>query len=165
MTDHATFVIFLHVLSAVVWVGGMVALWFFAKFLSKNPSSVDALSGTTALFKKFFIFLTPFIVVLFVTSIFMALGYKDNAIDVHGFTLDAYNLAIYKYINTKGSIWTIMTLNMLFMSMIFTRASCQLCKGRKAEDCMWLVMTYLLPINIILGIVEIFMGVFLRNSF
>jgi uncharacterized membrane protein len=91
MTDYPTLVIFLHVLSAVVWVGGMVALWFFAKFLSKNPFNERRLGSRATLFKKFFVFLTPFIILLFVTSIFMALGYKDNAVDVNGFTLDAHN--------------------------------------------------------------------------
>ena len=165
MTDHATLVIFLHVFSAVVWVGGMVALWFFAKFLGMHPHNERRLGSRATLFKKYFTFLSPFIIVLFVTSIFMALGYKDNAVDMNGFTLDAHNFEIYKYINTKGSIWTIMTLNMILMTWILSRASCKLCKTRKAADCMWLITAYLLPANIILGAIEVFIGVFLRSSF
>lgn len=165
MTNYPTLVIFLHVLSAVIWVGGMVALWFFSKFLSKHPHNERRLGSRATFFKKFFLFLAPFVVILFVTSLFMALGYKDNAIDAYGFILDTHNFEIFKYINTKGSIWTIMTMNMLLMAWILSRASCKLCKTRKAADCMWLITAYLLPINIILGAIEIFIGVFLRSSF
>ncbi len=165
MTDHATAIIFLHVLSAVIWVGGMAALWFFAKFLGKHPNNEQRLASRATLFKKFFLFLAPFVVLLFITSLFMALGYKDNAVDEFGFALDSRNLELYKYINTKGAIWTIMAMNMLFMAWILNRASCKLCHVKKATDCFWLITAYLLPINIILGAVEIYMGVFLRSSF
>ncbi len=165
MTDYPTLVIFLHALSAVVWLGGMVALWFFAKFLSINPFNEQRLASRATLFKKFFIFLAPFVALLFMTSIFMALGYKDNAVDLNGFTLDVHNFEIYKYINTKGSILMIMAMNMIFMAWILSRASCRLCQVKKAKDCFWLITAYLLPINIILGCVEVFIGVFLRSSF
>lgn len=165
MSDYPTLVIFLHVLSAVIWVGGMSALWFIAKFWSKQPYNDRRTSSRATLFKKYFIFLAPFILILFVTSILMALGYKDNAVDENGFIMDFHNYEMYKYINTKGSIWTIMTMNMMFMYWILSRASCKLCHIRKATDCMWLLSTYLLPINIILGVIEISIGVFLRNSF
>lgn len=165
MTDYSTLVIFLHVLSSVVWVGGMIALWFFAKFLSKHPFNERRLGSRATFFKKYFVFLAPFIAVLLVTSVLMLLGYKENAVDMYGFTLDAHNFVIYKFMNTKGSIWAIMTLNMILMGWILSRASCKLCKTRKAADCMWLITTYLLPVNIILGSIGIFLGVYLRSSF
>lgn len=165
MTDYAGIVIFIHVLSAVVWVGGMVTLWFFAKFLSKHPHNERRLGSRAILFKKYFFFLSPFIIMVFLTSLLMALGYKDNAVDVNGFILDVHNFEMFKYINTKGSIWTIMTMNMVFMLWILSRASCKLCKVQKATDCMWLITTYLLPINILLGGIEVAIGVFLRSSF
>ncbi len=165
MTDYTILVIFLHVLSAVIWVGGMIALWFFTKNENMQVPVERRLASRAALFKKFFIFLAPIIVVLFISSLFMALGYKDNAIDMDGFILDAHNLDIYKDINIKGSIWTIMTMNMILMAWILSKASCKLCKTQKSTDCMWLVSTYLLPINIILGVIEIYLGVFLRSSF
>lgn len=164
MSDYPSLVIFLHVLSAAIWIGGMGALWFIANFWSKHPNE-RRIGSRAALFKKYFIFLSPFIVVLFLTSLLMALGYKDNAVDENGFILDLHNFEIYKYINTKGSIWTIMTMNMIFMGWILSRASCKLCKVQKSMDCMWLLSKYLLPFNIVLGIIEIYLGVYLRNSF
>lgn len=165
MSNYSGVVIFLHVMSAVIWVGGMTALWFIAKFWSKQPYNDRRTGSRATLFKKYFVFSAPFIIILFLTSLLMALGYKDSAVDANGFIIDFHNFEMYKYINTKGSIWTIMTMNMMFMYWILTRASCKLCKVDKATDCMWLLSTYLLPINIVLGLIEISIGVFLRNSF
>ncbi|MDD5210971.1 MAG: hypothetical protein PHV62_01020 [Sulfuricurvum sp.] len=165
MQDYSVFVIFFHVVGASVWVGGMVALLF----LTREPGSQITLelraAGQAALYKKFFTFLSPFVFLLFVTALFMALGYKDNAIDVNGFTLNFKNLVTYKLIHTKGSIWTIMVMNMGFMIWILNKASCKLCKAKVSADSMWLVNKYLLPINILLGLVGIFLGVFLRSTF
>ena len=165
MQDYSVFVIFLHVLSAVIWVGGMAALWFLTKGSKTTIEIERRVAGRAALYKTFFIYLSPFIVLLFITSLFMALGYRDNAVDINGFILDFNNLQTYKLIHTKGSIWTIMVMNMLFMIWILNKASCKLCKTSVSADCMWLVSKYLLPINIFLGCAEIFLGVFLRSSF
>jgi uncharacterized membrane protein len=165
MQDYSLFVIFFHVMSASVWVGGMVTLWFVTRESSVNISVERRATGRAETYKKFFTFLSPFIIILLITSIFMALGYKDNAVDTNGFTLDFKNLEMYKLINTKGSIWLIMVMNMGFMLWILSKASCKLCKTKVRADCMWLVGKYLLPINILLGFVGIFLGVFLRSSF
>jgi uncharacterized membrane protein len=165
MQDYSLFVIFFHVMSASVWVGGMVTLWFVTRESSVNISVERRATSRSETYKKFFTFLSPFIIILLITSIFMALGYKDNAVDTNGFTLDFKNLEMYKLINTKGSIWLIMVMNMGFMLWILSKASCKLCKTKVRADCMWLVGKYLLPINILLGFVGIFLGVFLRSSF
>lgn len=165
MQDYSIFVIFAHVVGASVWVGGMIALWFLTRDDGVPVPMDRRATNRTQMYKKFFTFLSPFVILLFVTSIFMALGYRDNAIDANGFTLDFKNLEMYKLINTKGSIWTIMVMNMIFMIWILTKASCKLCKTKVRADCMWLVGKYLLPINIVLGLVGIFLGVFLRSSF
>lgn len=165
MQDYSLFVIFFHVVGASVWVGGMITLWFLTRESGAGVPIERRATGRAALYKKFFTFLSPFVLILFVTALFMALGYKDNAIDANGFTLDFKNLETYKLIHTKGSIWTIMVMNMFFMIWILNKASCKLCKTKVSADCMWLVSKYLLPLNIILGLVGIFLGVFLRSTF
>lgn len=165
MQDYSLFVIFFHVMSASVWVGGMVTLWFLTRESSSHVSIERRATGRAETYKKFFTFFSPFIILLLITSIFMALGYKDNAVDANGFTLDFKNLETFKLINTKGSIWLIMVMNMGFMLWILNKASCKLCKTKVRADCMWLVGKYLLPINILLGFAGIFLGVFLRSSF
>lgn len=165
MTDYPSIVIYLHVLSAVVWVGGMIALKFLIKSVNQELLPEQSVITKALLIKKFFSFLVPFIVLLFVSAFFMALGYKDNAIDMDGFILDIHNLEVYKFITTKASIWIIMVMNMILMTWVMNKASSDLCKFQKSKDCMWLVSAYLLPINIILGLVAIYIGVYLRSLY
>ncbi len=163
MTDHAIVIIFLHVLSAAIWLGGLVALLVLSRKAKDGAEIERRFSGRAALFKKLFKFLAFFVIVLFITALIMALGYRDNAIDTDGFIIDNASYEIYKYINMKGILFVVMVMNMLFTIWIITKAECRLCKTRRATDCMWLVNTYLLPINIILGIVAIYLGVVLEN--
>ena len=165
MQDYSLLVIFLHVIGASVWVGGMITLWFLTKESGSQVPIERRANSRAGMYKKFFTFLSPFVVLLLITALFMALGYKDNAVDANGFTLDLKNLETYKLIHTKGSIWTIMVMNMFFMIWILKKASCKLCKTKVRADCMWLVGTYLLPLNILLGLTGIFLGVYLRSTF
>lgn len=165
MTDYSTIIIFLHVLSAAVWVGGLVALWYIGKYTSQELAIENRFANRIAVIKKYFIFLSPFITVLFITALFMALGYKDNAYDEDGFIMDMENVQIYKWINMKVSIWATMVLSMFLMLFIMSKGGCGRYKHQKSTDCMWLVNTYLLPLNIVLGFVSIYLGVFISHSF
>jgi uncharacterized membrane protein len=165
MTDYANIVIFLHVVSAVIWVGGMMAVLVITKTAHKNVSEERRLIGRATLIKSYFRFLAPFIVLSVITAVLMALGYKDNAIAEDGFILDNASYQMYKSITLKGSIWGAMVLNMFLMVWIISKAEKADCKIQKAADCMWLVNTYLLPFNILLGFGAIYVGVILRHAF
>lgn len=165
MENYTNLVIFLHVLCAVVWVGGMVALQFLTRSASKDSPIERRFASRAALFKKFFIFLSPFVWLLLATSVFMGLGYRDNAIDTQGFIIDTSKFEAYQFINTKFTIWIVMVMNMILITWILKKASCRLCKPQKQSDCMWLVSTHLLPINIILGITAIYIGVTIRSLY
>ncbi len=165
MTDYTNEVIFLHVLSAVMWVGGMMAILVITKTIHKTVSDESRLTSRATLIKGYFKFLIPFILLSVFTAFLMALGYKDNAIDDDGFILDNKSFEIYKYITLKGSIWGAMVMNMFLMIWIISKTEVDGCKAQKAEDCIWLVNTYLLPINIIMGTVAIYIGVSIRHAF
>ncbi len=165
MTDYTNQVIFLHVISAVMWVGGMMAILVITKTAHKTVSDSRRLTGRAALIKSYFRFLIPFILLSVLTALLMALGYKDNAIGDDGFIIDNQSFEIYKYITLKGSIWGAMVMNMFLMLWIVSKAEADGCKLQKATDCMWLVNTYLLPINIILGLAAIYIGVSIRHAF
>ena len=165
MTDYTNQVIFLHVLSAVIWVGGMMAILIITKTAHKSVSDERRLTGRATLIKSYFKFLIPFITLSVITAILMALGYRDNAIGEDGFIIDYSSMEIYKYITFKGSIWGAMVMNMVLMVWIISKAEKADCKLQKAADCMWLVNTYLLPINILLGTVAIYIGVSIRHAF
>lgn len=165
MTDYTNAVIFLHVLSAVIWVGGMMAVLVITKTAHKSVSEERRLTGRATLIKSYFSFLIPFIGISVITALFMALGYKDNAIGEDGFIIDFHSMEIYKYITLKGSIWGAMVMNMFLMVWIISKAEKSDCKIQKAADCMWLVNTYLLPINILMGMAAIYIGVSIRHAF
>lgn len=165
MTDYTNLVIFLHVVSAVIWVGGMMAILVITKTAHKNVSEDRRLIGRATLIKSYFKFLIPFIVLSVITAVIMALGYKDNAIAEDGFIIDFQSMEIYKYITLKGSIWGAMVMNMFLMVWIISKAEKADCKIQKAADCMWLVNTYLLPFNILLGMGAIYVGVAIRHAF
>ncbi|MFT5660064.1 MAG: putative membrane protein [Sulfurimonas sp.] len=165
MTDYTNLVIFLHVLSAVMWVGGMMAILVITKTAHKGVSDQRRLTGRATLIKSYFKFLSPFIVLSVITALFMALGYKDNAIAEDGFIIDFQSMEIYKSITLKGSIWGAMVMNMILMVWIIAKAEADGCKVQKSADCMWLVNTYLLPLNIIMGTAAIYIGVSIRHAF
>ena len=165
MTDYTNQVIFLHVISAVIWVGGMMAILVITKTAHKSVSDERRLSGRATLIKSYFRFLIPFIALSVITAIFMALGYQDNAYGDDGFVLDIQSVEVYKSITMKGAIWSAMVLNMFLMVWIISKAEKSDCKVQKAADCMWLVNTYLLPFNIFLGLIAIYIGVSIRHAF
>ena len=169
MTDYKTMVVFLHVLSAAVWVGGLVALWYIGKNTSRELAIENRFADRVAVIKKYFIFLSPFIVTLFITAFLMAVGYKDSAYDSDGFILDVQNVQIYKWINMKVSIWSAMVLNMFSMLYFMTKTGCSTYKNHKSAsrhkttDCMWLINRYLLPLNILFGFIAIYLGVYVSH--
>lgn len=170
MTNFTNQIIFLHVFSAVIWVGGMVAARYGrVKPLRSLTKPEDYIHETTR-YTRFFKLMTPFVILLFITSLMMALGYKDNAYDEDGFITSNAALDLLKMIHTKGGIWTVMAMNMGLMAWInymaslnFTSCSnIQECK--KCQNALWIIYNYLMPLNIILGTVEIMLGVLLRHS-
>lgn len=165
MTDYTNIIIFVHVVSAVLWVGGMMALLVITKTAHKTVSEEQRLTGRANLIRGYFRFLTPFIVLSLVSALFMALGYRDNALDSDGFILDFHSHEIYKYITMKGSIWIAMVMNMFLMVWIIKKAENDGCTVQKATDCMWLVTTHLLPLNIVMGLGAIYIGVAIRHAF
>ena len=100
-----------------------------------------------------------------ITALFMALGYQDNAYGTDGFVLDMRSMEIYKSITMKGALWSAMVLNMILMVWVISKAEKADCKLQKAADCMWLVNSYLLPFNILLGLIAIYIGVTIRHAF
>ncbi len=145
-------IIFLHILSAIIWVGGMIAIR-----LAVHPTlqSIDdvhiKLGKTLMLMGRFFHIVIPFILIVLLSAVLMIIGF--------GFT-DMKDIV---YI--KEGIWILMLAN--FVWMYIKRAKAQRLfdtgdlAGAKAS--LALIPKLLLPINIILGIVALWFGVSLRG--
>ena len=148
--NYSTIVIFLHVLSAVVWIGGMIAIRVAVHPTMHTIEDKKIRVGKTLMIVgRLFNLVMPFIALLLITAIIMIV-----ALDLKGGIVYA-----------KEGIWTIMTINYLYMYYRRGKAQRLFDKG-ELQEAVKLVANIphtLLPINIFLGVVAIYLGVVLRG--
>ena len=152
--DYSSIIVFLHVISAVIWVGGMIAIRFAVHYSIQNIEDPKIkLARTLELLKRFFNMVIPAILTLLITAIIMiiALGFKGTEI---------YNVVVIKEI-----IWSIMTL--IFITIYIRRIKAQKAFDNNdflnAKNNLLPIATYFIPVNIVLGLVAIFLGITLRG--
>ncbi|AFV98414.1 MULTISPECIES: hypothetical protein [unclassified Sulfuricurvum] len=167
---HRTLIVFLHVISAVVWVGGMIAIRFAThQSLALISDPKLRLERAAHTLKRLFAIVTPFVIVLIVTAVLMAvgLGFRAAAMDPMGNVIDEYAMSLYNTIHIKEAIWLIMALNLGAMMWRRAKAETALKEGNleKAKEMLALIAQYMVPVNIVLGITAIFIGVVLRNAY
>ncbi len=152
--EYAAVLVFLHVLSAVIWVGGMIAVR-----VAVHPSmqSIDdpklKLGKTLEIVGRLFHLVIPFILILIITATLMAVGLGFKGTD------------LYWLVHVKEVIWTVMTLNFIYMFLrrraaqrLFDAGDLAAAKAKAAP-----LPNLLLPINIVLGVGAIFAGIILRG--
>lgn len=152
--NFSSIIVFLHVISAVIWVGGMIAIRFAVHYSMQNIEDPKVKLGRTLEnLKRFFNIVIPTIITLLITAIIMiiALGFKGTAL---------YNIVIVKEI-----IWTIMLIIFITIYMKRNKAQKAFDSGDFANTKKQLIpiATYFIPINIVLGLVAIFLGITLRG--
>lgn len=152
--NYSSIIVFLHVISAVIWVGGMIAIRFAVHYSMQNIEEPKIkLERTLENLKRFFSLVIPAILTLLITAIIMIIGsgFKENTL---------YSLVI-----VKELIWSLMTI--IFIIIYIKRNKAQ--KSFLNEDMnttknnLIPITNYFIPINILLGIVAIFIGVLLRG--
>ena len=167
--DFSTQIIFLHILSAVVWVGGMIAMRFAAhQSIQMIDNTQLKIERTAHALKHLFTIVAPFIFILIITAVLMAVGYgfRAAAVDANGNVIDAYAMHLYNLVHVKESIWMIMTANFVAMVIRRNKAAKLIQEGdyAGAGAALKLIGKYMVPLNIILGIIAIYLGVTLRNG-
>lgn len=152
--NYSSIIVFLHVISAVIWVGGMIAIRFAVHYSIQNIEEPKIkLARTLELLKRFFSMVIPAILTLLITAIIMiiALGFKGTE--------------LYSVVIVKEIIWTIMTL--IFITIYIKRNKAQKAFNSgdfaSAKNNLLPIATYFIPINIILGLIAIFLGITLRG--
>ena len=149
-------IVFLHVISAVVWVGGMIAIRFAAhQSFMQIESPAHRLERIAHTLKRLFTIVVPFVIILLVTAIIMIKGYSLSQSE---FSLLSH---------AKEGIWAVMAINLFVMIQRRNRAVKLLNEGDMvgAKFSLELIGKYMVPLNIILGIGAIFLGTTLSNSF
>ncbi|HHD78889.1 MAG TPA: hypothetical protein ENK98_04540 [Epsilonproteobacteria bacterium] len=164
------FIVFLHVLSAIIWVGGMIAMRVAvhpvvsrggvtaAQMLQSNKIA-DILEPKQRLgiilqtVGRLFNLVMPFIIILFATGLIMAIALGGH----HG---EMKVLFV-----SKEIIWTLMVVNFTFMYIRRAKAWTLFNAGdiKAAKAKMKWMANVLLPVNIVLGLVALWMGVALRG--
>ena len=152
--DYAAILVFLHVISAVVWIGGMIVLRLAVhpSLQSINDGSIK-LGKTLEIVGRLFNIVIPFIMILIITATLMAVG------------LGFKGTELYWLVHVKEVIWTVMVINFTYM-YIQRRKAQKLYDSGELAGAKMLVSKFpnlLLPINIFLGIGAIFAGVTLRG--
>ena len=168
--DYRTQIIFLHVISAVVWVGGMIAMRFAAhNSFVEIESPLHRLERISHALKRLFYIVSPFVIILIITAVIMAvgLGFRVAAVDASGNVIDDYAMTLYNLVHLKEVIWMVMGANLALMMFFRAQADKLLVKGDAtgAKGKLGLIGKYMVPLNIILGIVAIYLGVTLRNAY
>lgn len=161
-------IVFLHVLSAFVWVGGMIAIRLAVHpnlQLIEDPKV--RLGRTLAITGRFFNIVIPFIVLLLLTAILMAvgLGFRAAAVDASGNIISETAFATYQLIHVKEGIWLIMAMNFTWMYLKRAKAQKLYDAGDlpSAKERVAIIPKLLLPINILLGIAALWLGITLRG--
>jgi len=165
---YAHEIVFLHVLSAFVWVGGMIAIRLAVHpnlQLIEDPKV--RLGRTLAITGKFFNVVIPFITLLIITAIIMAVGlkFREAAVDINSNVISETAMYIYNIVHVKEGIWMLMTMNFTWMYIKRRKAQKLFDAGNLAEAkaSVALIPKVLLPINIVLGIIALWLGITLRG--
>ena len=168
--NYGHLLVFLHVLSAFIWVGGMIAIRLAVHPVISRGGVTAAgmlqndvmdsmlkpkqrLGITLQITGRLFNLVIPFIVILFATGLIMAIATSGH----HG---DLKSLFL-----SKEIIWTIMAVNYTYMYSKRAKAWKLFSKGEVAlaKAQMSFIPNLLLPLNIVLGIVALWLGVSLRG--
>ncbi len=168
--NNGHLLVFLHVLSAFVWVGGMIAMRVAVHPVIARGGITDAqmllsdkiadilepkqrLGITMQTVGRLFNLVMPFIIILFATGLIMAIS------------LGGHRGVLKTLFVSKEIIWTIMALN--YGYMYYKRATAWKMfnqgKVKEAKARMKWMANVLLPLNIVLGIIALWMGVSLRG--
>jgi uncharacterized membrane protein len=143
--NFSTLIVFIHILSAMVWIGGMVALRFAVHFSLQAIDDPKIKLQTTLLnLKYFFNMVIVSIVLLFVTAFIMVQALELNSSIVY----------------LKEGIWTVMTL--VFIIVFIKRQKAHTFFNNNdfvnAKKELQPIAVYFIPLNIVLGLTALFLG-------
>jgi len=152
--EYAFFILFLHILGAFVWVGGMIviisAVYPSLKHIEDKKTQI---ARTLEVMQRFFMIILPFVVILIITGSTMTIGM--------GFK----KTPLYMMIHLKEAIWIVMAFSYLLMFIRRNKAERLFVSGDLvgARELLSPISNLILPLNIILGVVALAVGITLRG--
>lgn len=152
--QYAFFILFIHVLGAFVWVGGMIAMRFaIHPMLQHIEEPKQRLARTLEAVKNLFHLVLPFIVLILLTGLIMGL-----AVGTPGTPMGMF-------VHIKEAIWTVMTVNYTLMVRRRNEAERLFLSGdlAGAKQKLSPLPNVMLPLNIFLGVLALAVGISLRG--
>jgi uncharacterized membrane protein len=154
--EHRNYFIFVHVMGAVIWVGGMVAMRYAAHYSFVDiVSPADRLAKTSAALKRLFMIVMPFVLLIAATGALLTVAYDIKHTEFHYLT------------HLKEAIWGVMFLNLSTMMWRRSKADESMQRGdySRAGALLRPIAKFMVPLNIVLGVGAIFLGTLLRTHF
>jgi len=155
MASLLIYVVFFHILGAVVWIGGMIAVRFAVHPALQNIGEDEVrLARTLEITGRLFALVLPFIVLLIATGLYMA----------HLFGFGGHT-DLSKVVHLKEALWLVMALNYAAMVWLRFKAQSFYLAGNfmMAKKYLAPIARYMLPLNIFLGLGAIYFGLILRG--
>ena len=152
--SYAFFLVFLHVLGAFVWVGGMIAMRLaIHPMLQHIEEPKQRLARTLEAVKNLFHLVLPFIVLILLTGLVMGL-----AVGTPGTPMGMF-------VHIKEAIWSVMTVNYVLMVRRRNQAERLFLSGdlAGAKQSLAPLSGVMLPLNIFLGVLALAVGITLRG--
>jgi len=154
--SYSRIIVFLHILSASLLVGSMLIMIFVVRpVISSVEDPVLRYKSCLGMLKKYIYFIIPVMLILVSASVFMnvGLGFKYG------------NPTKFIMVHIKESIWLFMVFNFMLMYIKYSNAK----RALKREDFLTtqeniiLTVKYLMPLNLLLGMIAIYFGVIIRG--
>ncbi len=152
--NYAHIIIFLHVIGAIIWVGGMIATRVAVHPVMMGIDDPKVRVGNNLkITGRLFNLVMPFIIIILITALIMAIA------------LNGHNGDMKMLFISKEIIWTVMTINYAYMYILRKKAWAMFEDGKIKEAAakVKIIPNLLLPINIALGIIALWLGISLRG--
>ena len=152
--NYADIIVFAHILSAVIWIGGMVAIRFAVHYAIQELEQPQIKLGVTLnLLKRFFFIVNFTILILIITAGLMAIG------------LGFKGTPLYDIVHIKEGLWTVMLIIFIFINMKRAKAQKYFddLDFKNTKETLVPLAKWMIPLNIFLGLIAIYLGVTLRG--
>ena len=149
------YIIFFHILSALIWIGGMIAVRFAVHPSLQNIGDESVkIARTLEITSRLFVLVLPFIVTLLGTGLYLAYTFGFSG-----------HTKLSLVVHLKEAIWLVMTLNYAAMVYLRFRAQSYYLASNilMAKKFLAPIAKFMLPLNIFLGLAAIYFGLILRG--
>lgn len=154
--SYGRIIVFVHVISAAILIGSLFTLAFVIKpALMKIDDEQVRYNRCLKVFEHYSYIVLPVMLLLISASLMMSVGL--------GFEYASPTL--YSLIHVKEALWIFMMFNFVFMYYKFISAKrCYLKRDFiEVHENITLVINYLIPLNLILTFIAVFIGVIIRG--